>query len=116
MSQMSHLPPSKRLEVIQKELPKGTTHEEIARLCGVTRRTIERDIAEWRAEGGFERWLQDEFFRLHDKVRSDDEKTAYKVIARLLERTLKQKVEAQVEAGVTIKAWNLGDRSKIPTA
>jgi len=100
--QRPRLPPTKRLEIIKRELPKGTSQDRIAEFCGVTTRTIRRDIRRWRETGGFEEWLQEEFFRLHNSVRDEEEVIAYKTIARLLERTLTQKVKAEVAGPPTI--------------
>ena len=104
MSQMSHLrlSQSKRMEIIKQELPKGTTQEEIARLCGVTRRTVARDIQKWKADGGFEKWLQVEFFKLHNEIKEGEPSQAYRVVARLLERTLTRKVEANLKGSTNL--------------
>lgn len=100
-----------RRRKIQELLPLGKSYEEIATVCGVTRWTIIRDIKEWKEKGGFEDWLLDEFFRLHGEEAEGDWKTRYKVVSRLLEKTLKQKIEADVEGAITIKAWDLGNVS-----
>ena len=109
MSKNVTLKKAERRLKIQELLPLGTTYEAIAEACGVTRRTINRDIEEWREEGGFEEWLLAEFFRLHSEQRDGDWKTRYVTIARLLEKTLKQKVQAEVEGSIVIKAWDLGN-------
>ena len=93
---------------IRELLPLGKTYQEIADVCGVTERTIRRDIKEWQDEGGFEEWLLNEFFRLHGAKGEGDWKTRYRVVSRLLEKTLKQKIEAEVEGSITLKAWDLG--------
>jgi len=88
---------AERRKKIQELLPLGKSYEEIAAVCGVTCRTINRDIREWKKQGGFEDWLLDEFFRLHGEVAEGDWQTRYKVVSRLLEKTLKQRVEAEVK-------------------
>ena len=86
---------SRRLEILKEELPKGTSQAAIAEVCGVTRRTIARDIQKWKADGGFEDWLDEEFFQLHSQVRDEDAETAYKVIARLKEKTMVRRIETE---------------------
>jgi len=108
MSKNVILRKAERRKKIQELLPLGKSYEEIAEVCGVTHRTINRDIKEWKEKGGFEDWLLDEFFRLHGEEAEGDWKTRYKVVSRLLEKTLKQKIEADVEGAIVIKAWDLG--------
>jgi len=45
------------------------TQEEIAKDCGVDRKTIQRDIEKWKQKGGFSRFLIKEFFELYGKER-----------------------------------------------
>jgi len=91
-------PPDKRLEIIKREFPRGTTQQQIADMCEVSRKTISKDIKKWRESGGFEEWLQEEFLELHREVKGDDVKTAYKEISKLVARSMTQKSEAKVEA------------------
>jgi Trp operon repressor len=108
-----------RLEKIKGLLPQGRSYSEIASLCGVDEKTIRRDIKEWRDNGGFEDWLQNEFFALHNQVRDTNMELAYKIISGLLEKNMKQRVEATVEGGIVIQAWDLGngkDKAEVPAA
>jgi len=97
----------KRLPTIIKGLLEDKTHEQIAAIIGVTRATVERDLRAWRETGGFEEWVDEEFFRLHSKVRTEDEKLAYKTIARFKERILarKQEIEAKGDLTFILKSW-----------
>jgi hypothetical protein len=97
------LPQIKRLEIIKQELPKGTAKGRIAQLCNVRRETISRDIRHWKQSGGFEEWLQEEFFKLHSMVKQGEPTKAYQIIARLLERTLTRKVESHIRGGQELK-------------
>ncbi len=54
------LPKNKRLSVIKKYLT-TSSYEEISKLCGVTERTIHRDIKRWKKNGGFQEFLLKEF-------------------------------------------------------
>jgi len=108
MSRNVRFKKAERQVKIQELLPLGKTYQDIATVCGVTERTIRRDITEWEESGGFEEWLLNEFFRLHSQKGEGDWKTRYRVVSRLLEKTLKQKIEADVEGNIVIKAWDLG--------
>lgn len=92
----------RRLPKIIQGLLKGKTHEQIAADCGVKRRTVDRDLRAWRESGGFEKWLHAEFMRLHGEVRDEKTERAYQTIARLLERTMRQRIEAEVKGQATI--------------
>lgn len=41
------------------------TLDEIAQECNVNPRTIDRDIVKWKRTGGFDRFLDREFFQLY---------------------------------------------------
>ena len=89
------------------------TQGQIAKKLGVHRNTIVKDLRLWRESGGFEDWLYAEFMRLHGAVKSDGEESAYRVVSRLLERTMAQRVKAEVEARgertVVVKMWRPSD-------
>ena len=102
MSKIS-FPHNKRLQILQQELPKGTSKGQIAELCGVRQETISRDIRQWKLDGGFEEWLQDEFFKLHSEVKQGDPTKTYQVVSRLLEKTLTRKVESHITGRQELK-------------
>jgi DNA-binding Lrp family transcriptional regulator len=62
------------------------TQEELAKECGVDRRTIERDIEKWRRKGGFKRFLIKEFFELYGKEKLQNPSLALNRIMTLLLR------------------------------
>jgi hypothetical protein len=97
----------KRLEVIRCLLPKGFSQEEIANRCGVTRRTIVRDIGFWKESGGFEEWLHQEFFRLHNIVQEENSVVAYHVIVKLFEKFLR-KVDSKDDSKKIIVNFSAG--------
>ena len=97
------LPPEKRLQIIQQELPKGTSKGQIAEICGVRQETISRDMRKWKQTGGFEEWLNEEFFKLHSSVKQAEPTNAYQTISRLLEKTLTKKVEEHITGGQELK-------------
>jgi len=62
------------------------TYDEIAQLCGVSKRTIRRDIAQWRVDGGYDDFLVEEFFKLYGLVKVKDSIHAFDRICDLLRR------------------------------
>lgn len=93
-----------RLIKIKELLPLGKTYHEIAEICGVNDRTMDRDIAEWQRNGGREEWVRNEFFRLHHAMVTGEKETlAYSHMAQLFGKTLTQKVEQHVEGGTDIR-------------
>lgn len=113
-----------RMKKIKEMYPHHIPIEEIAAACGVNEKTIDRDIGEWSRSGGMEKWLREEFFGLHQTVKSMDEKAplAYTTVAQLLGKTLTQKVEQKTEGQQTIvvKMWkpdedadNTGDKNPV---
>lgn len=62
------------------------TYNEIADLCGVHRRTICRDIAKWKQEGGFDQFLLEQFFKLYGTLKLKDPKHAFDRVCDLLRR------------------------------
>ena len=98
-----------RKEKIKEMLPHAATHQAIADACGVSVKTIDRDISEWYRSGGMEEWLRKEFFSLHETMKQMDgkEPLAYTTIAQLLGKTLTQKIEAKTEGqqNIIIKVW-----------
>lgn len=74
-----------RKRIIRKNVATHT-YPELAKLCGVTRRTIERDIERWRHEGGYDAFLLEEFFKLYGLVKVKDVFKAFDRICDLLRR------------------------------
>lgn len=89
----------RRLPTIIKGLLIGETHEQIALQCGVRRETISRDLMKWRGVGGFDDWVEKEFFRLHGQTQSGPipAETAYKVLARMKEKAITSTIKANLE-------------------
>lgn len=83
----------KRLPTIKQSLRKGLNREQIGAKCGVTEKTIDRDMKAWVNSGLFEIWLKEEFLDLHNYARDADPITAYKEIARIVGRMVTRKAE-----------------------
>lgn len=108
MSQF-RLPPNtrKRLPKIIAGLLAGRTHDQVAADCAVkNRKTIERDIELWAQNGGLEKWLQQEWMKIHGKIADQDPIEAYRQLTKLLSKTMTQRVKAELEGGIiTVKMW-----------
>jgi len=87
----------KRLSTIKQSLILGHNREQIGQKCGVTEKTIDRDIRAWVNSGLFETWLKEEFLRLHADIIHEDPTEAYRQISKLVGRTLIHRIEQQVE-------------------
>ena len=109
MSQMSlpRLRKPQRMKKIKEMLPQHATHQAIADACGVSEKTIDRDIGDWYRSGGMEEWLREEFFDLHREAKAERTAHAYSIVANLLGKTLTQRIEAKTEGKQTIivKVW-----------
>lgn len=108
-----HLTKSIRLQKIIEGLKQGKIISAIAKDCGVSEKTIDKDLAVWRESGGFDQWLLSEFLRLHEAVGKEDNIQTYKVIADLLKKRLKEQIEQKIESTnknmIIIKMWQPDD-------
>jgi len=80
------LSPKQRRNKIRETIAMHT-YDEIAKLCGVSKRTIRRDIANWRREGGYDEFLLEQFFKLFAKVKLENPNHAFDRICDLLRRS-----------------------------
>jgi len=62
------------------------TLDEIAVECGVNPRTIDRDIVKWKSRGGFDKFLDREFFSLYGKEKLTNPSRALDRIVTLMIR------------------------------
>lgn len=85
----------KRLPIIKASLRKGLNRDQIGAACGVTEKTIDRDMRAWVDSGLFETWLKEEFLDLHNYARDADPIEAYKQVAKIVGRMVTRKVEAK---------------------
>ncbi len=109
-----HLTKSLRIPQIITGLKHGLNPNQIAAKCGVSEKTISRDIAEWKENGGFDQWLLSEFMRLHEQeIGKEEGNQAYRVIADLLKKRLKDQQEIAIDGGnsFTVK---IVDNSQTP--
>jgi hypothetical protein len=91
---------------------KGIPFTIIAKQCDCSEKTIDRDFLEWKDNGGFDKWLLNEFMILHDdEVQKEVGSQAYKVISELLKKRLKEQSEIEV-IGIPKFAVEIIDNSK----
>ena len=98
-----------RLAIIKLNL--GKPYSELMVLLKCSQATVTKDMAAWRASGGFEEFLQQEFFALHELVKKSNPEVPYKMVSTLLGRLLAKKVEANVTMDVGIKWSDLMNRA-----
>ncbi len=84
----------KRLPTIKESIRKGLNRTQIGAKCGVTEKTIDRDMTKWIDSGLFEIWIKEEFLDLHHYARDNDPMEAYREIARMVGKMLTRKIEA----------------------
>ena len=85
----------KRLPTIKAGLLRGDSYADIGSNCGVTSRTIDRDVYAWVESGGFETWIKQEWLRLHNQIIHEDPAEAYRQITKILGRMVTRKVESK---------------------
>lgn len=84
-------------------------NKEIAIACGVHLSTINKDIAEWKASGEYDEWLDR---RWHYYLESDtvDDRTKFLALTRLKERRLARLSLTRTEhTGVIMLRWMNGN-------
>jgi len=91
VKRLDYLKREVRLDIIRQDLLDGKTHEEIARELSFSRSTLERDLRHWRASGGFEDWVEQEFLNIHREMKVKDCALVYKVLATLLSKTIRNR-------------------------
>ena len=91
----------KRLPQIKQGLLKGHNYTKIGTSCGVTEKTIDRDVKAWVESGEFETWVKQEWIRLHGLIVKAYPEIAYKELSRIIGRMVTRKVETKED--VTIR-------------
>ena len=106
----------KRLPKIQQGLREGLNRTQIGTECGVSEKTIDRDMQSWVQSGLFEIWLKTEFVQLyyHEKLANPTE--AFKEISRIVGRMVTQKKEISVDETVTETHYNFNYSEEDKTA
>lgn len=103
-----------RLQKIIQGIKNGDDYPTIAKTCGCSEKTIDRDMADWRENGGFDKWLLSEFMRLHEQeINKEEGSQAYRTVADLLKKRLKEQQEVTLESGNNFVV-RIVDNSKEP--
>lgn len=93
----------KRLPQIKQGLLKGLNYTQIGAKCGVTERTIDRDVKVWVSSGDFEDWIKEEWIRLHQIVVNESPIEAYKNLTKLVGNMLTRKIERKEQLEIREK-------------
>jgi len=101
---VSELPKAtlRRLSAIKAGLLKGDNYETIGVACGVTEKTIQRDIKAWLQSGDFWDWIKTQWIELHVKITAKDPKEAYKQLTKLFGKMVTQKQEITTQGTMKI--------------
>ena len=90
------LSPQQRRDIIKDNILEKE-YDELAVICHCTERTIKRDVHKWKAEGGFQEFLLDEFFRSYPNIKEKFPEKAFDRLCYLLGKTLTHKVEKEIK-------------------
>ena len=98
-------PPEVRRQYIKHNLALKPL-KDIAVDCGVSEKTIDRDIAHMKETGEYQDWIDLEFLRLHIEGDIKDD-TKYREMARLYAKTIVQKSEVEATGDLTfiLETW-----------
>ena len=105
-----------RLPTIKQGLREGFNYEQIGSKCGVTEKTIDRDMGDWVESGQFEIWLKTEFVELHNYTRKANPIEAYKQLSKIVGRMVTQKseIKAEINSNITEVKVLIVDNSTNP--
>jgi len=99
----------KRLPYIQQGIHEGLNRQQIGQACGVTEKTIDRDMNSWVESGLFEVWIKKEFVETYPDIKKEDKFLAFQEIAKLVGKMLTRKIERkeQIEISEEIVTVNV---------
>lgn len=97
---MSRKPSDERKKYILENIASKTI-DEIAVECGVTEKTVDRDIKKLKESGDWFEWIESELLRLH-KSRDIDDNTKYKEMSKLYAKGITTKAEITTSGTQTI--------------
>ena len=106
-------PTLRRLPKIKAGLLRGLNYTKIGTSCGVTEKTIDRDVRAWVDSGLFETWVKQEWMRLHGIIVKAYPELAYKELSRIVGRMVTRKIEKkeQVDIRHIELSWKIDDTS-----
>jgi hypothetical protein len=103
-----------RLQYIEEHLL-FETHEEMATACNVNRKTIERDLTKWKLSGGFDKFLEQEFFQLYSKEKLTNPSRALDRIVTLMIRRVPDSETKEAPNKLVIEIVDPESPNKIQT-
>jgi hypothetical protein len=83
----------KRLPTIKEGLLRGLNRDQIADICKVTHKTIDRDMHAWVQSELFEVWIKEEFITTYPEIKREEKLEAFREISKLVGRMLTRKAE-----------------------
>jgi len=92
-----------RLPKIQKALIDEKTIQEIADICKVSDKTIDRDMKAWVDSGDFETWLKEEWLRVYVDIKKMKPIVAFEALNNLVGKMLTRKIERKEQIEVSEK-------------
>ncbi len=109
MSDKPPLSPLDRRDLLE-QFYGAKTQTELAVKAGVSRKTIERDVAKWKRSGRYDEWLDE---RWHSLLDDEDVPKTLKFIS-LTRIKLRRMIEKhEVKGDVTIRMFGLGDKKPV---
>lgn len=96
LSPKTRLNKEQRLQIITENI---LTHsyEQLAKLCRCTKRTIKRDVQEWKRTGRWQDWILDQFFKVYAKVEPENPDKALDKLVYLMGKGMTTKQEIRTE-------------------
>lgn len=91
-----------RLPKIKAGLLEGFTYTEIGKSCGVTKRTIDRDMQAFATSGLLEAWVKTEWARMYGIIQQKEPVEAFRNLTKLLGKMVTRKIEAHSEEKIDI--------------
>lgn len=82
-----------RLPKIKQGLREGLSYNQIGASCGVTEKTIDRDMNAWVSSGLFEKWLITEYVEAHYHMKAANISKVYDNLSRIVARMVTRKTE-----------------------
>jgi len=92
-----------RLPKIQKALFQEKTMQEIAEICKVSDKTIDRDMKAWVDSGEFELWLKEEWLRVYIDIKKIKPIIAFEALNNLVGKMLTRKIERKEQIELSQK-------------
>ena len=75
---------AKQRRIVLREKITMYTYAEISEMCGVSERTILRDVKQWQKSGGYDEFLLREFFTLYGVIKRENPRYAFDRICDLI--------------------------------